>query len=80
MPKLPILTAKDLLAILYKKGFQVDHATGSHFILRNPANLRRVTVPFHRKDLPRGTVMAILRQAGLSKDDLKQKAPRNEIF
>ena len=33
-------------------------------------NLRRGFVPFHRKDLPKGTLLAILKQAGISKDDL----------
>ena len=29
----------------------------------------RVSVPFHRKDMPRGTLRAIIRQAGLTVEE-----------
>jgi len=31
-----------------------------------------VVVPFHKKDLPKGTLLEILRQAGISKEELKK--------
>jgi predicted RNA binding protein YcfA (HicA-like mRNA interferase family) len=31
---------------------------------------KRVTVPFHRKDIPKGTLLAILKQAGIEKEEL----------
>ncbi|MBI2577489.1 MAG: type II toxin-antitoxin system HicA family toxin [Candidatus Wildermuthbacteria bacterium] len=55
MPKLPPLTPKQLLSILQKEGFEIDHATGSHYILYHSSKKLRVTIPFHRKDLPRRT-------------------------
>lgn len=70
MPKLPALTAKKVIAILKNHGFQLHHSTGSHFIFRHPQTNRRVTVPYHIKDLPKGTLLSILKQAGLSKEDL----------
>lgn len=70
MPKLPVLTPKKLIRVLKSKGFEIDHSTGSHFIFRHPITGKRVTVPFKVKDLPKGTIMAILRQTGLSKKDL----------
>ena len=70
MPKLPVITYRKLLRVLEKSGFQVDHTTGSHFIFYNRNNKQRVTVPFHRKGLPKGTIMSILKQAGISKEDL----------
>jgi len=33
---------------------------------------KRVVVPFHKKDLPKGTLLEILRQAGISKENLKK--------
>jgi predicted RNA binding protein YcfA (HicA-like mRNA interferase family) len=71
MPKLPVITAKKLIKILEKLGFQLDHKTGSHFIFYNSINKRRAVVPFHARDLPRGTVMSILKQAGLTKEELE---------
>ena len=72
MPKLPSLTSKQVLAILRKEGFEVDHTTGSHYILYHSSTRARVTLPFHRKDLPRGTLYSILKQAGLSQKDLQK--------
>ncbi|PIR91781.1 hypothetical protein COZ78_01230 [bacterium (Candidatus Gribaldobacteria) CG_4_8_14_3_um_filter_42_11] len=71
MPKLPILTAKETLRILQKAGFSIDHATGSHYILYHPETGKRVTLPFHCKDLPKGTIFSILKSAGIEKGDLK---------
>jgi len=70
MPRLPSLTPRKILAALAKAGFKIDHVTGSHYILFNEANDRRTVVPFHTKDLPKGTLRSILKSAGLSGDDL----------
>ena len=70
MPKLPALTPKKLTAILKKHGFQLDHTTGSHFVFYHPETKRRVTLPYHSKDLPKGTLFAVLKQAGISKDEI----------
>ena len=71
MPKLPVFTPKKLLAIFKNNGFQTDHTTGSHIILRHPVSSKRVVIPYHTKDLPKGTILSIIRQAGLTKDDLQ---------
>ncbi len=70
MPKLPVLTYRNLLKVLEKKGFQLDHTTGSHFIFYNKINKARVTVPSHKRELPKGTLMSILREIGISKKEL----------
>ena len=70
MPKLPILTSKKLIRILGKIGFQLDHKTGSHFIFYDLKTKRRAVVPYHSKDLPKGTVMSILKQAGITKEEI----------
>jgi predicted RNA binding protein YcfA (HicA-like mRNA interferase family) len=72
MPKYPSLTPKQVLSILQKEGFSVDHVTGSHYILYNSITKLRVTLPFHRKELPKGTLHTILKSAGLTKEDLKK--------
>lgn len=47
MKKLPALTAKQVIRILKKLGFQEDRQKGSHLILINPITKRRVVVPIH---------------------------------
>ena len=73
MPKLPTITSKKLIRIIKELGFQLDHSTGSHFIFYHPMTKRRAVIPCHIKDLPKGTLMNILREAGISKIDLKNK-------
>jgi predicted RNA binding protein YcfA (HicA-like mRNA interferase family) len=74
MPKLPNLTSKELIKKLKQFGFELDHTTGSHYVFFNHETGRRAVVPYHTKNLPKGTFLAILRAAGLSKDDITQKS------
>jgi predicted RNA binding protein YcfA (HicA-like mRNA interferase family) len=69
MPKLPILSGKEVSKILTKIGYEFDHQTGSHIILRNinPPH-RRLTIPNH-KEIAKGTLRSIIRQSGLTPDD-----------
>jgi predicted RNA binding protein YcfA (HicA-like mRNA interferase family) len=66
-PALPTIRPKQCIRALERAGFYIDHQTGSHARLfhRTRPELR-VTVPTHSKDLPRGTLRNILRQADLS--------------
>lgn len=66
MPKIPRLTPRKLIQLLKKNGFLLDHTTGSHYIFYHPVTGRRVTVPYHTKDIPIGTLHSILRQAEIS--------------
>ena len=70
MPKSPVLTAKKVIAKLIQSGFRLDHSTGSHYIFYHSITKKRVVVPYHTKDLPKGTLLSILKQAGLSKEDI----------
>jgi predicted RNA binding protein YcfA (HicA-like mRNA interferase family) len=69
MPKVPVLTAKDVIRILEGKGFVLDHSTGSHRVYYHAASGRRAVVPFHSGDLPIGTMMAILKGASIPRED-----------
>jgi predicted RNA binding protein YcfA (HicA-like mRNA interferase family) len=71
MTKIPMLTARDVIRGLKKAGFVLyRQARGSHEIWYNPATKRRRTVPNHPgTDIPRGTLKAILKEAGLSLDE-----------
>ena len=70
MSKLPEFTPAKIIRILRQNGFALDHATGSHYIFYHPATKRRVSVPYHNKDLPKGTLASILKQAGLTREDV----------
>jgi len=71
MPKLPNLTPQKIIAILESRGFVLDRIKGSHHIFFHPETKRRVIVPVHRKDLPVGTLVEILKQAGIERDELR---------
>lgn len=68
MPKLPVLTPKQIIKILNSIGFREIRRRGSHIQLKK-GNLL-VTVPYHNRDLNIGTLKSILRQAKLSVDEL----------
>ncbi|HSX24353.1 MAG TPA: type II toxin-antitoxin system HicA family toxin [Candidatus Andersenbacteria bacterium] len=71
MPKIPRLTSKKLLKILYQEGFVIDRQTGSHLILYHPNSKRRAVVPRHNRDLPIGTLRSILLSAGINPREIK---------
>jgi predicted RNA binding protein YcfA (HicA-like mRNA interferase family) len=65
MPKIPSLTAEKVIKLLLQHGFELDHQTGSHRVYFNKTTKKRAIVPYHRKELPRGTLISILKHAGL---------------
>jgi len=69
MTRLPACTPEVVIRALGRAGFFLDHSTGSHRFYRHPDRPGIVTVPFHRKDLKRGTLLAILKQAGLTREE-----------
>ena len=70
MSKSPSLTPKELIKLLEQKGFVFDRAKGSHQIYINAEKKLRIVVPMHNKDLATGTLHAILKQAGIDKNEL----------
>ena len=65
--RLPSLTARDAIRALEKAGFVVSRTSGSHCRLIHSADpARKITVPMHTGDLKRGTLRAIIAQAGLT--------------
>jgi predicted RNA binding protein YcfA (HicA-like mRNA interferase family) len=69
MPKLPVTTGKKLVHILVKIDFEEIRRSGSHVFLKHKDG-RRTVVPIHgNKNIPKGTLLAILRDIKISKDD-----------
>ncbi len=72
MPKLPRVTARQIVAVLEKAGFFLARQSGSHMIYKSAAD-KRVTVPFHASKILHPKVLkSILRDAGLSVETLNQ--------
>ena len=72
MAKLPVVSGKELARALARFGYDVDHQTGSHIILRRETPpYRRLTVPRH-KEVAKGTLRSILRNAGLTVEQLRE--------
>ena len=67
MAKLPVLSGKELIAVLKGIGFQFVRQRGSHISLQK--GVYKAVVPLH-DELARGTLLGILKQCGLSKEDL----------
>ncbi len=69
MSKLPVVSCRQVVAAFQRVGYEVDHQTGSHVILRNrEAPFRRLTIPNH-KEIAKGTLRSLIREAGLTVDE-----------
>ncbi|OGJ65698.1 hypothetical protein A3A67_00815 [Candidatus Peribacteria bacterium RIFCSPLOWO2_01_FULL_51_18] len=69
MPRLPVVKPKDLIRVLESVGFfQRRKTDGSHLVLKHEDG-RRTVVPVHSKDIPQGTLLAILKDSKISKED-----------
>ncbi|HEY4699506.1 MAG TPA: type II toxin-antitoxin system HicA family toxin [Nitrososphaerales archaeon] len=66
--RLPSVSWREVLKALSKKGFKVIHQKGSHIVLVNLDGKRRTVVPRYKEIKP-GTLLSILDQAGLTKED-----------
>ncbi|MCX6673987.1 MAG: type II toxin-antitoxin system HicA family toxin [Methanothrix sp.] len=62
---MPIISGKECIEALEKAGFYIKRRESSHIILRRDDPFAQVVVPDH-KEIDRGTLRAIIRQAGLS--------------
>ncbi len=71
MPKLPVLSGLNIVKILSKIGFQHVRTSGSHAILNKQTDNGKLTIPVPlHKELAKGTLKSIMRQAELTLEDL----------
>jgi predicted RNA binding protein YcfA (HicA-like mRNA interferase family) len=63
--KLPRISGRECVAALARVGFIIRRQQSSHIVLRRDDPFSQLVVPDH-KELDRGTLRAILRQAGIS--------------
>jgi predicted RNA binding protein YcfA (HicA-like mRNA interferase family) len=71
MPKLPVLSGKEVIKALSKLGFVHVRTRGSHAILAksDDKGKRTIPVPLHA-ELAKGTLKSIMNQAELTLEDL----------
>ena len=60
---------KEVLSILQKLGFVRKRQTGSHVVMYNPNLKVNIAVPIHAKDLKRGLLLGITKQANSSEEE-----------
>lgn len=70
--KVPRLKYDELLRILRKAGYKEQRQRGSHIRLWRERDKRLITAVMHKgKDVPIGTLRAILKDAGIDLDELQ---------
>lgn len=67
MAKLPGVKPREAAAVLLKAGFEFARQRGSHRMYAKGSV--GVTIPWHTRDLRKGTLRQIIRQAGLTPDE-----------
>jgi len=66
------ISGKRLCQILEKNGWELKRVTGSHHIYVKKGADVILSVPVHsNRDLPRGTLRSIMKDAGLTEEDLE---------
>jgi len=59
------MNSRDLLKELTTDGWYIDRVEGSHHILKHPTKQGHISVPHPKKDLGKGLVHKLKKQAGI---------------
>ncbi len=73
MPKLPVLSGKDVVKILIKMGYSYVRTSGDHAILKKETLIKKsvIPVPLHN-ELAISTLKSIINQIGLTREEFLQ--------
>lgn len=66
---MPAFKAREIVRILEKLGYTKKRQTGSHLIMYNDKLKSTIPVPIHAKDLKRGLLKSIIKQADSTEDE-----------
>ncbi|HSP43723.1 MAG TPA: type II toxin-antitoxin system HicA family toxin [Luteolibacter sp.] len=73
LPKLPVLSGRDVRRVLESHGFQLVRQRGSHMVMQRSLEDGTITVPVPDHDeLRAGTLRSIIRQSGLAVEDFRK--------
>lgn len=61
--------SKEVVSILQKLGYVQKRQTGSHLIIQNSKLNRIIPVPMHTKDIKKGTLKSIIKQAESTEEE-----------
>ena len=72
--KLPVVSGKEVIKFLSKEGFYIASQKGSHVRMKKKINSKTLVaiIPMHKR-LDPGTLLSILRQTEIQKDDFISK-------
>jgi predicted RNA binding protein YcfA (HicA-like mRNA interferase family) len=70
-PRQPVVSGQRLIRALEADGWQVARQRGSHVRLKKPGRRIALVVPLH-KELRKGTLAGILRDADVTADELRR--------
>jgi predicted RNA binding protein YcfA (HicA-like mRNA interferase family) len=69
-PRLFAMTPRDVIRKLKKAGFIEWRQSGSHLSMYREKDGKALTIPVHfKKDIPIGTLRAIIREAGMTVEE-----------
>jgi predicted RNA binding protein YcfA (HicA-like mRNA interferase family) len=70
MSKLPTISARDVVRVAERIGFEFDRQRGSHAIYLRSSDMNRISIPVHKgRDLKPGTLRGLIGDMGLTVDE-----------
>ena len=66
---MPSFKAKEIVKILKQLGFEEKRQSGSHLILYHPKTKHIIPVPMRAKDLKKGLLKGIIKQAESTEEE-----------
>ncbi len=72
MPKLPVLSGRELVRIFESFGWSVARQRGSHIVMTKTREVVTLSIPDHR-EVARGTLRSLIRSANLTVDEFLRK-------
>ena len=69
--RLPVVSGTQLIQALERVGWESVRQRGSHVRLKHPDRSSALVIPLH-KELKRGTLGGILRDAGIDREELAE--------
>lgn len=70
MPKLPLLSGREVVKIFERLGWEVSRQKGSHIILVKKGHIASLSVPDHR-EIARGTLRSLISHADITVKDFR---------
>jgi len=71
-PKLPVITAREVVRVAIKVGFVFDRQKGSHAVYDRERDRARIVVPMHAgKTIKPKTLAGILEDMGLTMEEFR---------